>query len=431
MNIAIEEISACRRRLSIEVPATDVEAESNKVLDEFQKFANIKGFRPGKAPRKMVASKHRKDIESEMKRTLVPQAFRDAVKEKDLNIVNTPNVEDLKYDVGSSLSFITTVDLAPEFDLPKYKGLNVKKADTEVKDEDVSEVINNVLEQRADYSDIEGRAIQQEDFAIITYTGTIDGKPVGELVPEVPNMEKQDKFWLWIKDDVFLPDFGKQLIGANVGDTRTVKVDFPADFPQEPLQGKQAEYEVKIDGLKEKVLPELTNEIAQELAQMDKEELLKVVHGNLERQKEDSAKNEHAKQIFEQLKNNVSFDLPESSVEEETQSVIQNIIRENQQRGIPEHVLEENKKDILTNAEVSAKDHVKMNFILSSIAKEENLEVSNDEIGSELQMMSQQYQIPPDKLFKQLEENGAILRLQDDILRRKTVDFLLQSAEIA
>ncbi|MEM1156751.1 MAG: trigger factor [Verrucomicrobiota bacterium] len=431
MNIAIEEISTCRRRLSIEVPAAEVEAESNKVLDEFQKFASIKGFRPGKAPRKMVASKHRKDIESEMKRTLVPQAFRDAVREKNLSIVNTPSVEDLKYDVGSSLSFITTVDLAPEFDLPRYKGLKVEKADTEVKDEDIDEVISNVLEQRADYRDIEGRSIQQEDFAIITYTGTIDGKPISELVPEVPNMEKQEKFWLWIKEDVFLPKFGEQLIGASVGDTVSVHIDFPADFPQERLQGKQAVYEVKIDGLKEKVLPELTDEIAQEIAQMDQEELLQVVRGNLERQKKDAAKNEHAKQIFEQLKNSVSFELPESSVQAETQSVIQNIIRENQQRGISEDVLEENKKDILSNAEISAKDHVKMNFILNSIAKEENIEVSNDEIGAELQMMSQQYQIPPDKLFRQLEENGAILRLQDDILRRKTVDFLLQSAEIA
>lgn len=431
MNIAIEEISACRRRLSIEVPASDVEAESNQILDEFQKFANIKGFRPGKAPRKMVASKHRKDIISEMKRTLVPKAFRDAVKEKNLNIVNTPNVEELKYDVGSSLSFVTTVDLAPEFDLPNYKGLKVKKFDTEVSEEEINQVISNVLEQRADYKDIQGRGIQEEDFAIITYTGTVDGKPIGELVADVPNLEKQEKFWLLIKDDIFLPDFGKQLMGAHVGDERTVNIEFPADFPQEPLQGKKAVYSVKIEGLKEKVLPELTDEIAQEIAQMDQEELLKVVRRNLERQKEDKAKNEHTRQIFDQLKEAVSFDLPESSVQEETQSVIQDVIRENQQRGIPEHVLEENKKDILTNAESSAKERVKINFILSSIAKEEKLEVSNDEMGAELQRISQQFQIPPDKLFKQLDENGAILRLQDDILRRKTVEFLLQSAEIA
>ncbi len=431
MNIAIEEISACRRRLSIEVPATEVEAECNKVLDEFQKFANIKGFRPGKAPRKMVASKHRKDIESEMKRTLVPRAYRDAVKEKNLDIVSSPNVEDLKYEVGSSLSFITTVDLAPEFELPKYQGLSIKKADTTVTDQDVDEVINNVLEQRADYQDITGRAIQENDFAIINYTGTVDGKPVSELVPDVPNLEKQEKFWLWIKDDVFLPGFGKQLIGANIGDQREVTVDFPAEFPQEALQGKKAVYEVKVEGLKEKVLPELTDEIAQELAKMNKEELLKIVRGNLERQKEDQAKNEHTKQIFDLLKAATNFDLPESSVQEEVQNVIQDIIRENQQRGIPEHVLEENKQDIITNAESSAKDRVKVNFILNSIAKAEKLEVSNDELGSELQMMSQRYQIPPDKLFKQLEENGAILRLQDDVLRRKTVDFLLQSAEIA
>lgn len=431
MNIAIEELSACRRRLSIEVPASKVEEESNRVLDEFQKYASIKGFRPGKAPRKMVATRYRKDIESEMKRSLVPKAFREAIKEKNLDIVNSPDVEDLKYEPGISLSFTTTFDLAPEFDLPEYKGIKVKKEDDTVSEEDIQEVINSFMEQRAEYNDITDRALQEGDFAVITYEGTIEGKPLSEVVPDVPHLAKQEKFWLWIKEGVFLPGFGQQLIGAQPGDEKTVTVTFPEDSPQELVRGKKAEYKVRIDGIKEKVIPELTEEIAQEVAHTSKEELLKIVRGNLENQKKEKSRNAHIQQLLDHLKTSVQFELPESSVEEEKRSVISDIIRENQQRGIPEHVMEEHKQDILNNAETSAKDRVRINFILSRVAKAESLEVSNDEMAMELQKLSQQFQIAPDKLFKRLEENGAILRLQDDILRRKTIDFLLQSAEIA
>ncbi|MEM6822761.1 MAG: trigger factor [Verrucomicrobiota bacterium] len=431
MNIAIEEVSACRRRLSIEVPAKDVEQEKSKVLDEYLKYASINGFRPGKAPRKMVERKYRKNIESEIRRSLVPKAFREAVKEKELDIVSAPKVDDLKYEPGLSLSFTTTVDLAPVFALPNYKGIKVAQGESAVTDQEVLDVINNVLEQKSDYNTIEGRPVQENDYAVITYEGTIDGKSVTEFTPETPNLGKQEKFWLWIKEDIFLPDFGKQLIGANKGDSRQVKVNFPDTFPQEPLQGKEAIYDVKVEDIKEKVLPELTDELAQEIAKMDAEELKKVVRGNLENQKEGNVRNERIQTILEELRAKTNFELPESNVEEETRNTIYDIIRQNQQQGIPDHLLEEKKQDIMTNAEKSAKDKVKTNFILKKIADQEKIEVSSEEMAQELQMLSQQYQIPPDKLYKQLEENGAILKLQDDVLRRKTLDFLLQSAEIA
>lgn len=428
MNIAIEEVSACRRRLRIEVPASDVDAELNKITDEFQKLAQIKGFRAGKAPRAVVEKKYSKDIEEEVKKKIVPQAYREALKTKNLKVISAPQVEELQFQRGVSLSFSTIVDLAPEFSLPEYKGIKIKKADTEVTDEDVNKVINNILDQNADYKNVEGRPVSEKDFAIISYEGTVDGKAISELVPDVPNLNKQEKFWLLIQDGIFLPDFGKQLIGSNVGDSKTVTIKFADDFPQEPLRGKEASYQVKIDELKEKVLPTFDDSIAEKVAKTTAEELKKRIRENIVRDKEQRGKSEQIKQILDQLKEATNFELPESAVQNQTQRAVYDIVRENQMRGIPPEMLEQHKGDIFAAAQTSAKEQVKIGFILSHIADAEKIEVKTDEILEIIHSYAQQEKVPVQKMVKQLQENNGIDQIEDEIRNRKTVDFLLQSA---
>ncbi|MEO0453281.1 MAG: trigger factor [Verrucomicrobiota bacterium] len=429
MNIAIEELSSCRRRLTIEVPPDQVEKECTQILNDFKKYASIKGFRPGKAPEAMVARKYKSEIESEAKRNLIPKAYQEAVKEKELNVVSQPSIEDLQFERGLSLSFSTVVDLAPEFTLPEYKGIEVDPVDAEATDEDVDQVIQNLLEQRAEYKDIDPRPAQENDFVIIDFTGTIDGKPVKDLAEDAGALSEQSGFWLRLEPQAFLPDFTPQLVGIEVDQTREVNVTIPDDFPQEALRSKEAVYQVTLKGIKEKVLPEFNDEIAQELAKTTADELKTRLKENIGRDKEQKGKNAQIQQIVDHLKERVNCDLPESSVESETKSVIEDIIRENQQRGIPDHMIEENQAKILENAQGSARDRVKVGFILNKIGQKEKIEVSPEEFSMEIQMMAQQYQITPDKIYKTLEENGGLLRLQDDILKRKTIDFLLNESK--
>jgi trigger factor len=430
MNIAIEELSACRRRLTIEVPPDQVEKECQGILADFQKHASIKGFRPGKAPVGMVEKKYRSQIEEEAKRTLIPQAYREAVKEKELNVISQPAVEDLKFERGLSMSFSIVVDLAPEFTLPDYKGIKVNKAETEATDEDVQKVIDNLLEQRADYKDLEGRAPTENDFAVIDYTGTVDGKPIKEWAEDAGALSEQKNFWLKMEEKAFLPGFTPQLKDMKAGETKEITVTIPDDFPQEALKGKSATFNVTLSAWKEKELPEFADEIAQELAQISAQELKDRLKENIQRDKEQTARNEQIQQIINHLKDKVTCDLPESAVESETRSVIQDIVRENQQRGIPDDVIQENQSKILENAQGSARDRVKVGFILSKVADAEKIDVESSELAQEIQIMAQQYQTTPDKIYKTLEENGGILQLQEDIRKRKTVDFLLKNAEI-
>ncbi len=430
MNIAIEELSACRRRLTIEVPPDQVEKECADILKDFQKHASIKGFRPGKAPVGMVEKKYRSQIDEEAKRALIPKAYREAVKEKQLNVVSQPAVEDLKFERGLSMSFSIVVDLAPEFTLPTYKGIKVNKAETEATDEDVQKVLDHLLDQQANYINLEGRAPTNDDFAVLDFTGTVDGKPIKELADNAEALSEQKHFWLKLEENAFLPGFTPQLMDLKPGESKDITVTIPDDFPQEPLKGKEAVFQVTLIHWKEKVLPEFDDEMAQEMAQVNAAELKERIKENIQREKEQKAREEQVQQIITHLKDKVNCELPESAVESETRSVLQNIVRENQQRGVPDEVIQENQSTILENAQGSARDRVKVDFILSKIAEAEKIDIESSELAQEIQLMAVQYQTTPEKIYRTLEENGGILQLQEDIRKRKTIEFLLKNAEM-
>ncbi len=431
MNIAIEEVSTCRRRIKIEVPSDEVDKEIDRITTEFQKVATIKGFRAGKAPRSVIEKRFHKDIEEELKRTLVPKAFREAIKSKNLDVIHVPGVEEVQFQRGVSMSFSTVVDLAPSFALPQYKGIRIKKHDDAVDDTEMEKVIDRLREQQANYNPVEGRAVQEGDFAIINYTGAIDGQSIAELAPDNTSLSSQEKFWLWVKDDVFLPGFAKQIIGANKGETRAVEVVFPDDFPAESLRGKKAVYQATVEDIRERELPPFDDEFSQNAASCTAEELRTRIRDNMAREKGREAKNQHLRQIFDHLRTSTTFDLPESSVQEETQNLLYQIVRENQMRGISNEMLEEKRQEIFTAAHGSAQDRVKLSFILSRISKEEKIEVSGDEIKQELVEMAARSDMSVEKLVKKIQESDRGLgQLEDDIRNRKTIDFLLQSAVI-
>lgn len=430
MNVSIEEISSCRKRLKIEVPANRVNDAFEKVTDDFQRAVRIPGFRPGKAPRSVVQKKYLKDIEEELQRTLVPEAYREAVQSKNLRVVSAPEIEDLSFKRGLSLSFSTIVDLAPDFQLPNYKGLPVKKVETAVTDEDVNQALNTIREQQAEFVDAPVRPLQLEDFAVISYQGTVEGKPVAEWVPQAKNLGENPQFWLWMKPDMFLPKFVDQIVGMNIGDRREVKIDFPEDFGQKVLAGKSGVYQVELKEIKTKKLPELTEEYAQEIAKMSLEDLKAELRKNLESNKKFQAEQEQKSEIVKQLVGSVNFELPESLVEAETRETIYNIVSENQARGIPSAMIEEKKQEIFENAAKNAKDMVKMNFLVQRIADEEKITVTNDELGQRIAIMAQQQGVPFEKLLEKIQKNNDIPSIQRRILMQKVLDFLLQQAKV-
>jgi len=429
MNITVEDVAPCKKRLKIEVPANRVKQAYDKVAGDFQKEARIPGFRPGHAPRTVVVKKYQKDIESETQRTLVPEAYEEAINEKKLRVVSTPQIEDLKYQPGLSLSFSTLVELVPEFKLPEYKGLTLKKQETEVTDAEIDKTLTSLADQRAKFDDAPERPLAMDDFAVISYTGKLDDKPLVDLVPESKNLAVNPQFWLWMKPDGFLPKFAEQCVGMKKGETRTIDIEFAADFPQEALAGKKVQYDVELKEIKIKNAPAIDDAFAQEVAKMDLAELKKRVRENMEQEKKNQADRDSRAEIVQKLISAVDFDLPPTAVDEETHAMVYDIVAENQGRGVPAEVLEEKKDEIFTNAGKSAKESVKFRFIAAQIAENEKIEVSNEQIAQHLAYLAQREGTTLEKMIDRVRKNNAFGALRGQLMRQAVLDFVLKEAK--
>lgn len=428
MNVFVEDITACRKRLKIEVPADRVAAERSEITKQFQKWAKVEGFRPGKAPLPLVEKRYGKEIDDELKRSLVPKVYREAVREKKLRVVSVEGMEDLHFAPGISMSFSALVDLEPDFVLPSYKGIKVPKADLTVAAEEVEGVLEAMRNQKATYRAVEGRPLALGDFAVVSYEAKVDGVPLKERFPDAGQLAENKSTWLLLRDEAFLPGVAAALVGAGPGEARQVEVEFPADFGQESLRGIKATYHFRIEGVQEKILPELTDELAKELGADSVADLRQRVERNVRREKEARAHSQRVAAIARELAAQVSFPLPESSVNEETERAVYDIVQENQMRGVPDELLEEKKSEIFQAAEMSAKDKVKIRLILARIGEAEKIGVSEQEMSEEIMRLAARSDLTPKKLVERLRENGALDLVAEDIRNRKVMNFLLEHA---
>ncbi len=429
VNVTVENLAPCKKLLRVEVEAAAVDAVFAAVTADFQKSAQLPGFRPGKAPKSAVERAYGPRIEEEVKRKLMNEHYQKAVNEQKLNPVVYPDIEEIQFGRGQSLQFAATIETAPDFELPDYKGLPVKREKAEITDADVVKALDVLREQRAEYKDIE-RAVSEGDFVVVNYTGTCDGKPLTDLAPTARGITQQTGFWLRVEKDHFIPGFTPQLVGAKKGDTREVKVTFPTDFVSAPLQGKDGVYNVEVVEVKEKVLPELTEELAKGFGAESLEKLHEGVRTDLQNDRAFRAERGTRDQLVRELLGRVTFELPETVVQTETRSVVYNIVAENQQRGVPREILEKQKDEIYQSAASTAKERVKLTFLTRRIAEKESLKVTQEEITRRVLVLAQQYQMEPAKFIKELQKRDGFGEIHEQLLVAKVVDFLLKEAKV-
>src|SRR4051812_14263327 len=263
MKVEVENMPESVSTLRIELPPEEVTKEWDEIANSFARFAKIPGYRPGKAPRKVIEAKFRKEIQDELTRKLVSKSYRDAIEQKQMRVVSLTNLEDVQFGDDKSIRFQATVIRAPEFDLPEYKNIPVQLPSTDVTDTEIDAGLERLRDQSADFIDVPERGLQMDDFVVIDFDGMIDGKPVAEIAPNAAKaLHGGKKFWLRMSNDNFLPKFCEQLVGLKPNETHTVTVDFPTDFPVTEVAGKQASYNVTVGEIKEKKLPELDDNFA-------------------------------------------------------------------------------------------------------------------------------------------------------------------------
>ena len=429
VNVSVENLAPCKKLVRVELDAAAVDAAFDAITKNFQKEAALPGFRPGKAPVAMVVKKYGAEINDEAKRKLIGDAYRKAIDEQKLQIVGYPDIEEVQFGRGQVLQFTATVETAPEFQLPEYKGLPAQVETKSVTDADVEKALDLLRGQHANYNTV-ARPLTNGDIAVVNYSGTCEGKVITELAPTAKGLTEQKNFWVETNEGSFIPGFAAQLIGAGAGDKRTVNVDFPADFVTKELQGKKGVYEVELVEVKEKSLPVLDDELAKKFGAENLEKLKAGVRLDLENELKYSQSKAIRAQTVRALLGRVNFDLPESAVTSETRNVVYDLVRQNTQRGVGRELIEQQKDEIYSAAASNAKERVKLAFLVQRIAEQEKIEATQEDVIKRAQQLAMMYQMPFDQFIKDLQKRNGVNELYEQVLHEKVLELIEKNAAI-
>ena len=432
MKVELEKKPESISTLQIELPAEEVSKEWDAIANNFARFAKIPGYRPGKAPRAVIEKRFRKEIQEEVTKKLVSKSYHEAIEQKQLRVVSLTNLEDVQFGEDKTMRFRATVVTAPEFELPDYKNIPVQLPSTEVKSEDVDHALERLREQAADFVDVPERALQMGDFAVIDFDGAIEGAPISEIAPNASkNLHGGKKFWLHLAPDNFLPRFCDQIVGMKPGETRSVQVEFPADFLVKELAGKKSDYAVTLNEIKEKVLPPIDDALAAKLMpEKTLAELRGVIEHDLEHEKEHEVEHAKESQIIKYLQEHTRFDLPPTLLRSETRRALNELVHRNRERGVPDELLKGKEKELVEGAGSLAAHRLKTNFILSRIGEREKIEVTKKDLDLRLRQEAARYNVSVDKMRKELDDHDGLNHLAEQILLGKVVDFLKANVSV-
>jgi trigger factor len=414
--------ATCRRELELEIPAEEVSKASERVAKEISRVAKVPGFRPGKAPLSLIKRRFADDIKGEVLQSLVPERVEKAVVEEKLSPVSQPQVEKLEFNEGQPLKFRAVFEVLPEFELGKYKGLDIEMPAMEVTEEDLTKALEETRERAAAFAPVEGRAVENGDFAQLKLVGTPEGG--GEPI-------QADSVLCHVGAEETMEPFNENLRGANIGDHKEFEVDYPADYPDQKLAGKKFHYAADVTGIKTKKLPELNDDFAKDVSDATTlDELKKKIRESLEHQRDHRQKDlQREKVIFELVKMH-DFPVPESLVEHQKDVRLERVVRSLAQQGVDPRAVNLDWVTLRQRQEERAKEDVKAELIIDKIASTEQIDATDEEIEHELEHMAGHSGESVEAIRARLTKQGALDRMKAKLRSDKTLDWLAQNANV-
>jgi trigger factor len=414
--------SSCRRELELEIPAEEVTKKIESVAREFARVANVPGFRRGKAPVSLIRRKFADDIKGEVLQSLVPERVEKAVAEQKLTPVSQPQVDKLDFNEGQPLKFRAVFEVLPEFELGNYKSLELEMPALDISDEDVTKTLEDMRERAATFAPVEGRAIQDGDFAQIKLLGTPEGG--GEPL-------QADSVLCHIGAEETMEPFNANLKGANIGDHKNFEVEYPADYPDPKLAGKEYQYTVEVLGIKNKKLAELNDDFAKDVSDATTlDELKTKVREGLEHQRDHKHKELLHEKVLAEVVKLHDFPVPESLVEHQMDARLERVVRSLASQGVDPRAVNVDWVTLRKRQEERAKDDVKAELIVDRIASTENIDVTDEEITHELEHMASHSGESAEVIRARLTKQGTLDRMKAKLRSDKTLDWLAQNAKI-
>ena len=432
MDVQVEEHGACRKTLTIEIAAAEVQAEVDSAVREFAKHANIPGYRKGRAPSPVVRRKYQKEIDEHVRERLVPKGYQDAIRSQEFEVAAVVGASDPEWSPGEAMRFKVTLDTAPTFELPSYKGVSLKRDTVVVEEAAVESAIRDFLSEKETQFETraEGEAVRAKDVVQIDYEGVVDGRPAAELDLEVPTMGAGQGEWTQAGPEALIPEIGEALVGLHAGEGGEVEVAFDEEHREEALRGRTATYTFKVLSAMGMTVPELDDEIAEKAGYGSAGEMRAKVREDLEamvaKREEQNLRGKLVQAVVEPLQ----FAIPESVLERETQNEIYQQVNRLNRQGVDQALLKEKKDELFQAANQLAKQRLKTGYILDRIAAAEGIEASDADLDARVVALGREVGLDPVAMREVLVKNESLDRVRRELLHEKTIDFLMEHAQI-
>lgn len=425
MSVQVEKLEKNMAKLTVEVPAENVEKAIQGAYNKMKKSINVPGFRKGKAPRQLIEKMYGKEVfYNDAIDAMLPSAYSDAVEECGEEIVSHPQIDVVQIESGKPFVFTATVAVKPAVELGEYKGIQVEKAPIEVKDEEIEAQITKEREANSRTVTVDDRAVAQGDIVTLDFEGFVDGVAF--------EGGKGENYDLTIGSNTFIPGFEDQLVGAEIGKELDVNVTFPEEYGAKELAGKAAVFKCKVNGIKVKELPAVDDEFAQEVSEFDTLDEYKAdIKAKLLKEKEDEAARAKEDAVIGKIIEGAKMEIPDAMVEYQTRQMLDEFAQRIRSQGISldqyfqftglteEKYMEEMKPRALQN--------IQSRLVLEAVAQAENLVAEEADIEEEIKKMADMYKMEADKI-KELLGERQMEEMKKDIAVQKAAKLVAEAA---
>ena len=423
LDVQISDAGPCKKHVKIVVPRSDIDEQFEESLGGFLKEAMVPGFRPGRAPRGLVERRYRKEVAGQVKSALLMACMEQLDEEHKLNPITQPefDFEALEVPDDGPMEIELEIEVQPDFEVPEYKNLVVKRPVRKISDADVDGQYRSFLERYAQIvPKLEGGA-EPGDYVVADLTFTLDGRTLNEVKEVQFRLQPQLRF-----QDGVIPELASSLGGARPGESRTAKAQIGTSSPDPALRGRDVEVVIHVHDLKSVRMPETGEGFFQGIGFDDEQDLKQALRSVLERRVEFQARQAVRRQIVEQLIERVPFDLPEDLVKRQEVSTLRRLVNEMREAGYSDSELRAREAEVRANAHEVTQRNLKEFFLLSKIAEAEEIKVEDDDLAEEVELIAMRSDETPRRVRARLEKEGQLDNLATQILERKAIDRILE-----
>ncbi len=422
MKTEFADVNETRKTVRVEIPTDIVDAEIDRIAKDYSRKARIPGFRPGKAPARVIKQRFKEQILHDVLHDLIPRSLDDALRERGVEAVDTPDVRDVNIEQGQPLTFTASFDTLPPFDPGDLSTISIQRPGVKIDDEAVQGALQRLRERAARFEPVEGRGVDHGD----TITADITRRDAsGE-----PDAHTDVSIELGAKANP--PGFDEQLLGLEPGATKEFTIHYPADYPIGELANTDVSYTVAVKAIKRRVLPELDDEFAKDLGEFETLDALRArVREDLEHEARHAADREVRGELMKALAQRLPFEVPESLVTREMDRRVEEFARrmmdhgiDPRQAGIDWQAFRDSQRDVAREAVASA-------LVLDEITRREQLAVTDEEIEHEVSRYAERTRRTPAAVRAALEKEGGLSRVAAGLRREKSIDFVMSRATIA